>query len=279
MEVKLFHPSDPELLPYIECFYILRRTADEPSVKYAAFPSIFSMVCMNARCHIAVDGHNLSFTHDPDTSHKLSLICDFEVTGWMTYEGAMDEVVIYFKPLAINAFLAMPLKAYIGDFFTPFNPYDDYVAGMSEIFDICDDRQRIDRLEKYWRSKFIGFAHPFLHEAIDEIVSEEFPGSVTELAGRHGVSRTTLVKHFVDYIGTTPSQFKKVARFRAAMKRKRDSSGGSNLSAISHEAAYFDQSHMIKDFRSLTSFSPKNFFANLSTLEGGHINWLFAQQP
>lgn len=276
MEVKLFKPTDPLLKPFIECLYLLKRDAHEPPTRYAAFPSIYSMVCMNANCTVVANDHDLSFRSDQTGQNQLSLICDFDSPGMMSYEGSMDEIVIYFKPLAINAFLERPLSAYVSSFYSPFTPFDDYTATMSEIFSINDDSERIAMLEAYWRSKFRGFEHPFLHEVVEEMISGEFRGSVTELAARHGVSRTTLVKHFADHLCATPSQFRKVARFRGAMKRHRNSLDDTNLADISHDAEYFDQSHMIKDFRSLTRLSPKTFFSRLSTLEDGHINWLFA---
>src|SRR5690606_22674538 len=99
----------------------------------------YSMVCMNANSLIEIGDHNLSFKHDPSASPQLSLICDFHTSGWMTYEGAMDEIVIYFKPLAINAFLERPLKEYFKFFFTMFDPYADYKQSMADIFELKDN--------------------------------------------------------------------------------------------------------------------------------------------
>lgn len=275
MEVKLFKPSDPILKPYIECLYTFKRDAYEPPTKYVAFPSIYSMICMNANSRVEIRKHNLSFTHAPSAPHQFSLICDFDTSGWLKYEGAMDEIVIYFKPLAINAFLEAPLKNYVTSFFTNFAPFSDYSASMAEIFEMNDDRERITQLERYWRSKLQGFEHPFLESVVDEIISNDLCRSVSDLADCHGVSRTTFVKHFCQYIGTTPSQFKKVARFRSAMRRHRTRLCHQTLSEISYAADYFDQSHMIKDFKSLTRLSPKAFFSQISTLEDGNINWIF----
>jgi AraC-like DNA-binding protein len=275
MEIKLYRPTDLLLKPFIECFYTLKRTADEPPVKYVAFPAIYSMVCLNREASIEVRNADLTFSHEPRNPLESSLINDFNSAGQMTYTGEVDEIVIYFKPLAINAFLDAPLTTYARAFFTRFEPYADYKARMIEIFSVDNDEKRIESLEGYWRSKLKGFSHPFLQDVVDDLLRPDFRGSIANLAERHGVSRTTLVKHFDRFVGTTPSQFKKVARFREAMKRHRDKIHDQNLSEISYEAEYFDQSHMIKDFRSLTRLSPKAFFSKLSSLEGGQINWQF----
>jgi len=275
MEIKVYRPANPTLKPFIECFYTLKRTPDEASVKYVAFPSIFSMVCLNANTEIEFANNNLVFANSRTNTLENTLICDFDYSGWIKYEGAADEIVIYFKPLGLNAFLDKTLRSYVTSFFMRFEPYDDYKASMLEIFSVNDDEKRIEHLEDYWSSKLRGFDHPFLQNVVDKIMSEDFHGSISDLAARHGISRTTLIKHFDLHICTTPSQFKKIVRFRDAMKRHRNKIADQNLSGISHDADYFDQSHMIKDFKSLTKLSPKSFFSQISKIEDGQINWLF----
>jgi AraC-like DNA-binding protein len=275
MKIKLYRPESPLLKPFIECFYTLKRDRDESPVKYVGFPSIFPMVCLNANAEIELANDNLVFSHSRTNTLENTLICDFDYSGWIKYEGATDEMVIYFKPLGLNAFLDRSLRSYVTSFFMRFDPYEDYKARMIEIFSVNNDEKRIELLEDYWSSKLRGFDHPFLQNVVDEIMSNDFRGAISELAARHGISRTTLVKHFDLHICTTPSQFKKIVRFRNAMKRHRNKISHQNLSEISHEVDYFDQSHMIKDFKSLTKLPPKSFFSKLSTLEDGQINWLF----
>lgn len=275
MEIKLYRPESLLLKPFIECFYTLKRTGNERDVKYVSFPSLFSMVCLNANSKIDFVNNNLVFSQSQENALDTTLICDFDYSGWVKYEGPADEIVIYFKPLGLNAFLKKPLRSYLSSFFVRFDPYEDYRSRMLEIFSMKGDEKRIHLLENYWLSKLRGFDHPFLQKVVDEIMREDSRGSISELASRHGISRTTLIKHFDRHICTTPSQFKKVVRFRYAMKRHRDTILGQNLSEISHDADYFDQSHMIKDFKTLTKHSPKSFFSKISKIEDGQINWLF----
>jgi AraC-like DNA-binding protein len=275
MKVTLYKPQNSLLGQYIECFYTFRRDAEDESIKYMGFPSIFSMVCLNAEEKIEVSGQNLIFTHCPQNELQTTLICDFNYSGWMRYSGATDEIVIYFKPLGINAFLEKNFKHYMTSFFVKFSPFDDYRAAMTDIFSIDGDEPRIAALENYWLSKHLGFEHPFLRRVVAEILRDGGASSINEIARRHGISRPTLNKHFDRHICTTPSQFKKIVRFRNAMKNHRQKIAAENLADISSGADYFDQSHMIKDFRTLTNHSPKTFFSKISTLEDGYINWLF----
>lgn len=276
MEVKLYKPQSALLQRYIECFYTLKCQPESKDVRYIGFPSLYSMICMNNRADVKVTGnYSVSITHNSDKPIQTRLVRKFDSGGQVKYAGEADEIVIYFKPLGLNAFLEYDLKYYKNNYFVEFNPFEDFKGRMAAIFLIDNEENRIQALENYWLCKFRGFKHPFLNQVIEKIMDENESFSISRIALENGVSRPTLVKHFMLQIGTTPAKFKKIVRFRNAMKRYRLKISEENLSDISYDATYFDQSHMIKDFKTLTNLSPKNFFSQISTLEDGQINWLF----
>lgn len=275
MEIKSYKPQNPILRDCIECFYTLTRTPADESCTYLTFPSVFSMVCLNANARVKLKKNGLSIVYSPDNTLESSLVCDFDNAAWVQYEGAADEIVIYFKPLGLNAFLEKDLRHYSRHHFTEFNPFADFKNRMTEIFSLDNNEDRIRALEAYWLSKLKGFNHPFLYEVIGEMTGEDGLSSVSEIARKYDISRTTINKHFDLHLCTTPSQFKKVLRFRNAMRRHRLKISEESLADISCGADYFDQSHMIKDFKSLTNYAPKTFFSKISALEDGQINWLF----
>lgn len=275
MEVRLYKPQNSLLNEFVECFYTLKRAAGESSVIYAAFPSVYAMICLNANASVEFFENNLTIAHCPNNIVETSLIIDFDYPGLNKYEGATDEIVVYFKPLGLNAFLEHDLRHYVRANFVHFAPFNDYEAAMTKIFSLKDDPDRIQALEEYWLSKLKGFRHPFLPAVVDEMMSDGASISITALVQRHGISRMTLNKHFDRHLCATPSQFRKVVRFRKALEQYRNKFRAKNLAAVSNGAEYFDQSHMIKDFKALTRLSPKAFFSKISELEEGQIIWLF----
>lgn len=92
---------------------------------------------------------------------------------------------------------------------------------------------------------------------------------------KNAVSRTTLNKHFGKHICKTPSQFKKILRFRNAVNKYASDKAKNNLTDIAYSVDYFDQSHMTREFKSVTGFSPKVFFEKTTALEKKQIHWLF----
>jgi AraC-like DNA-binding protein len=275
MEVRSFVPQNPLLRDHIECFYTLKRSAEEADDVYITFPNVFPILSLHKQAKIEVIRRVRTLSHCSDSEVESNLICHFPRFERIRYCGQTDEICVYFKPLGINAFLTRELSYYAKSPFAELMPFNDYRSRMSKIFSIGSSEQRIHALEKYWISKYVGFQHPFLAGAVDEIMKNDPPSSLSAMAERLGISRTTLVKHFNLHLCTTPSHFKKIARFRNAMNLRRFRLSNANLTAVSQSAEYFDHSHMIKDFKSLTSFAPKSFFSNISSLENGRINWIF----
>ena len=73
----------------------------------------------------------------------------------------------------------------------------------------------------------------------------------------------------------TPYEFRKITRFRKALQKFNQQVDPLSLTELTYILNYFDQSHLVKEFKELTGFSPKPFFKQLSTLENGTISWLF----
>ena len=75
------------------------------------------------------------------------------------------------------------------------------------------------------------------------------------------LSRKQFERTFSAIIGATPKQFLRVVRFQHAIYiRSKDPA--LNLTELAHECGYFDQAHMIHDFKRFSGVTPKKFFAN-----------------
>jgi len=46
-----------------------------------------------------------------------------------------------------------------------------------------------------------------------------------------------------------------------------------NLTEITYEEGYYDQSYLIKEFRKITNHNPKDFFKSASKVDGDKIIW------
>ncbi len=276
MKIKVSSPTNPLLKKYIESIYILTHTSEEKPVKYITFPSIFTIVSSSEKSRAMTKDNQLTIRECDDNEVETNLVSDFNKPVFVQYEGKINEITIYFKPLAINAFLEQDLSHYNSSSFSEFSPFENYRKVMIDILSLQNDTEKIEAVEKYWLSKLIGFQHNFLETVLSEMMGDDNDAlTITELCKKNHISRTTLNKHFDRHICKTPSQFKKILIFRNAVNKYASNTTRNNLTDIAYGVDYFDQSHMIREFKSVTGFSPKVFFEKTTALEKKQIHWLF----
>lgn len=279
MRLKLYSPRNPVLKKYIECIYILTRTSEEKATKYLTFPSIYTIATISEKSRTVEKGDKLIIKHCAHNKIETNLVFNFNKPVYVQYEGKINEITIYFKPLGINSFFDYELSHYNKSNFSDFSPFDDYKNAMIDILSLHSDSEKIRAIENYWLSKLKvkGFQYDFLENIVAEMMSKNKTTlTIAGLSKKNAISRATLNKHFDRHLCKTPSQFKKILRFRNAINRYLTTSKSkSKLTNIVYSLDYFDQSHMVKDFKSLTGYSPKDFFIKTTDLEKKQISWLF----
>ena len=274
MIIKTFEPTSKELQKYIECFYILSNSKDDDKVSYLTFPTLFSVVAAVINAKNIVTDQKVTIAFSKKDAIDTSLVCRFNKPILVEYEGEIKEICIYFKPLGLNAFLEKPLENYSNSFVDEFIPFPDYEKRMQSILKMEDDGDLALNIEQYWLERLIGFKHPFLHAALDSIHQD--PNITTyDLAKGVGVSQKTFIRQFKKHLCKTPTEFKKILRFRIAISEKQKSLEGNRLTELAYISNFFDQSHMVASFKSLAGFAPKSFFQKLSTSDANNINWIF----
>jgi AraC-like DNA-binding protein len=87
---------------------------------------------------------------------------------------------------------------------------------------------------------------------------------VAAVAKDLGISERHLRRVFREEVGMSPKDFFSLVRFERALeaaRRARDSS----WSDIAVDAGYYDQAHLIADFRSIAGATPRAFLAEVSS--------------
>lgn len=274
MQIETFKPQNKELQKYIESFYILEHSRNDDKISYLTFPSVFSIVAVVNNAENSIITNYVTTKFSATKPLETSLVCRFNKPICFQYEGNIKEICIYFKPLGLNAFLAKSLETYSSTYFDSFVPYSDYEKSMKTILNIENRPLLIKNLENYWANKIIGFEHPFLKNAI-HLIQENHNIKTSILAEKCSVSQKTLIAHFKKHLCKTPSEYKKIIRFRNALLEKQQANKNTKLTELSYIIEFFYQSHMVSDFKSLTGLSPKTFFKNLKTIEHSNIHWIF----
>lgn len=94
--------------------------------------------------------------------------------------------------------------------------------------------------------------HAAVRQALDALARPE--ARVADIAKDAGLSQRRLIELFTAAVGITPKRFARVLRFHRAVALARRATF--DWTRVAHEAGYYDQAHLIRDFRELAEVTP-----------------------
>jgi len=97
-------------------------------------------------------------------------------------------------------------------------------------------------------------ADPAVWGALKHMLETDGCAPVQELLAAAGISRRQLERKFKDWVGLTPRTLGRILRFQKVFKALE--SGAANWAEVAADCGYFDQSHLIRDFRQFAGECP-----------------------
>ena len=252
------------LSKYIEGYYFIVPDNTIANLNYYTFPNNYSILSVNYGATIELKNDKISVLKDSKNEIDADLITRYIKPIEVVYENEVLEVTIYFKPFGINHFLD---DEFIGKNINHFFPYPDFKCFFKYLILLKDRNKQIEELENYLFSKLNPRSMPLIQSIINDF---ENGLSVSESAEANNISRQYLNRLFQQHIGKSPSEYKKIQRFRKAITEKTNQK---NLTEFSNDAMFYDQSHFIKHFKEITGIQPNTFFKEITTEK--EIAWLF----
>jgi AraC-like DNA-binding protein len=118
--------------------------------------------------------------------------------------------------------------------------------------------KKIELIESFLVDQFRVQKISPIDESINAIKAANGFIEANELASKANLSNAHFRKRFKDEIGISPGQYCKIIRMNSSLNLIIKEPQRS-LTELTYLLGYFDQSHFIKDFKSITGFSPKCF--------------------
>ena len=240
------------LRPFVECFW----SRDPGSARESASPSVHRV--LPDGCIDVVRGFS-GQADEPESAMAVGTMTRALVLDG----GAWPEcfVGVRFRPGKAAAFLTVPA-----------NELTDLRVPLDELWlDACEVRdalsvgagavERVRALERVLASRVVPSvvsAQNDVDEAIRRIVDAGGSLGITRLAPALGVTRQHLARRFAQLVGVSPKTFARVVRLGRVIERARAVPAGEaiNWSALALDVGYYDQSHLVDEFKELTGVSP-----------------------
>ena len=247
-----YAPSNA-LRPFVDCFWT-RDVGSRPTSN--ATPHIHRV--LPDGCIDVV----LTFT-DRDDVPRAAL-----VVGTMTKALVIEPTVtpecfvgVRFRPAKASAFLEMPasevtdLRVSLDDIWPDANAVRDALTADPNAI------ARVRALERVLAARLepdATRATVDVDEAVRRIVNAGGSLGITRLAPTLGVTRQHLARRFAELVGVSPKTFARVVRLGRVVERVRAVPAGTPISwsTLAIELGYYDQSHLVDEFREMTGTTP-----------------------
>ena len=247
MKLEFYKPKNNLLNQYIEGYYFISESENPHPLNYWTFPNNFFILSVSQNVEIVFDKEKIIIRPSAEKKTIANFVSRYRKPIEVLFETAVNEITLYFKPLGINHFINNTELLFRYDGSEDFEPFSDFKSKMEEIFLNEDRNLQIEFLENYWLSKFHPQPTSLKYEILKDVESEL---KIDEIARKHQFSRQHLNKLFLKNIGKSPSEYRKIHRFRNSILQQKVSK---NLTELSYTASFYDQSHLIKDFKELSN--------------------------
>lgn len=257
------HPPAPCLRPYVKCYWTVHTEA--PRVA-------------DSGQRLLTEGLEFTFNFAAPieivkSDGLVNIVSETGITGPMT------------RPMRLRSTAPMNL---FGICFRPGGGYPFFKTPANELVDKCPDvgglwdaegRRFVERIQNDCRTTTsrIEASDTYLSNVLEQRSREDTAinraieaielakGRITidQLAGRLGISYRHLERKFRERVGVSPKQLCRNTRFKHVYKNA-ETSLPINWADVALSCGYYDQAHLINEFKHFTGTSPAEYFETSS---------------
>jgi len=255
--ITRLEPS-PGLREFVRWYVYIRRTATAP---HPVLPVLDTRLAFYPRSASRVFDHRLQ---EIVTVERAAVIGP-QTRHWVDLRpGPVEGFFALFQPGGFHRLFGEDSSA-LADYAHPAaDVIGPAIASVLERIEAAERPKEMARVldgylaTRLWRTRAL---HP-VDRAAQALAAAHGGVDAWTLAARAGLGDRQFRRRFVEHAGMGPKHYAKVARFAfaVALKTARPSRTWAD---VSQRAGYFDQMHLVKDFRSLTEAPPSRLISEI----------------
>jgi AraC-like DNA-binding protein len=242
-EFQVVRPS-PALARYVHCYWTLSGCASmEPQTIFPDGRMEFVFQLGDPFERVYEDGTRV-------TQGKCLLVGQMPHPVTIAPAGKVRSIGVRFRPHGAQAFLRFPLDEVASRLL----PLEDIWGAfareaLNRIEDAHDPILQIENL-------LLAMLRPVendavLSQALDGILRSNGAVQMADVASHAAISRRHLERIFLRKVGIGPKLFSRIVRFQHLLRAPQ-----SDWAMMAADSGYFDQAHLIRDFREFTGRTP-----------------------
>lgn len=246
-----------ELASWIKLFWVFESRSNDPlpeTIVADGYPELI----IHFRSPFAEADYAGQFRKQP-----AAVACG-QLTRPLVLHSSSDAgmIGIRFQPSGMSPFLSTPMQSLTDARVPAEDLFVDVDRLIEEIVEASNDVQRIAACNRFlFRSIDSDRENPGVRRALDSIIHTRGQISVGSLATLMGTSRRSLELAFQSEVGTSPKMYCRITRFRHILDAV-SINPSARWVQVALDSGFFDQSHLIRDFRRFAGASPTSFLAD-----------------
>lgn len=245
-----------ELAPWVKLFWVFESRSSEPAVEQIVADGFPELIIHYGVPFARVRSGQL-------VKQPAAVVCG-QLTRPLQLRSSLDAgmIGIRFQPGGMSACLSTSMQTLTDAQIPADELLKDIDPLIEEIGESPNDAQRVAACTRFLIRSIRRDAEDFgVGKAVDRIMLSRGSISVESLAELTGKSRRSLELAFQKVVGTSPKMFCRIARFRNLYDSVSDNALPAGWVKIALDSGFFDQSHLIRDFRRFAGESPTAFLA------------------
>ncbi|MBS1600257.1 MAG: AraC family transcriptional regulator [Bacteroidetes bacterium] len=245
-----------ELLPFIK-HYLFLETSGSGIKKLRLFSDGNTGIVFSPGKNLTIDNKKNIHSEYLPSSFLYGQITEFKD---LYVANKTMLIIVVFQPAGINKLLGLPAHELRNLFIGIEDILGKKGLELAEIiFETTSAQSKVNILNSFFaglisdKKNSIEFLIP---ESLNYIFRNKGIISMSQLVKFTGYTERHLERKFMDSVGVNPKRFINIVKLHNFLKHLNSNRSDTNLTQLSYEAGYADQSHLIKEFKKHTGLTP-----------------------
>jgi AraC-like DNA-binding protein len=264
MQISVNQTAHPYLKVFIECYFFLEKK-EEAVCSYVSYPNTNYTFSFYKGSSVWQDETSaiIQPALQPSSCFYPIHANPFETKLY----GRVEEYAIVFKPFALKKLVKGHFEMHPQ--LLPEDLLGNCDALKDQLFSNKSKAEKIKILDRFLSALFLK------NDVITPLEMQylQGSGSIGIAANDFGINRKKLYRSFESHLHLSPKDYFKIKRFRQAL----DAISSQPLAKLTHlaiDTGYFDQSHMIREFKQLSWQTPSALNKSVKAIDN-HLLWNF----
>lgn len=254
MEEFLIIKPSPHLAPYIKNYWLLKTDVTSPAIVRTLPTGMMSLVFHRGNRILSVKEREL---------HPRAFLSGHEKCfADLEYNGQINMISVTFKPTGVRAFFNLPINKTDALRLTAEELEDRELRELeNSLLNTYDDSHCIRLIENFLLKRIRSISEYNL-KRIDSAIRLINYGEteVSTLANAACLSTKQFNRIFSEIVGSNPKEFSRTIRFQRALYTL-ENKPQISLIELAYECGYYDQSHLIREFKAYSGYTPTEYLA------------------